>query len=186
MKSPTLGRRPSPTFNPTEEYPAREEQREFRPQTIIPVTETSEELASTQRPDRAQRLRPGKPRLRLLPDPARARSRDTAGAAIRLYLREIGQVKPLCPEEEIQLVARIRQGDAKARECLIKGNLRRVAEICREYENIGLPLLDLISEGNLGLLKAVQRFDPTNGGCFAEFSTWWIKQSIKRALARSS
>ena len=106
--------------------------------------------------------------------------------AIKLYLCEIGQVKQLTPEEEIGLVARTKRGDRKARERLIKGNLRRVIKISREYENIGLPLLDLISEGNFGLIKAVERFDPTKGNKFSIFSVWWIKQSIKRALANQS
>jgi DNA-directed RNA polymerase sigma subunit (sigma70/sigma32) len=106
--------------------------------------------------------------------------------AIKLYLREIGQVEQLTPEEEIELVARTKRGDRKARERLIKGNLRRVVKISREYENIGLPLLDLISEGNIGLMKAVERFEPTKGNKFSSFSAWWIKQSIKRALANES
>jgi RNA polymerase primary sigma factor len=106
--------------------------------------------------------------------------------AIKLCLCEIGHVKQLTPEEEIELVVRTKRGDREARERLIKGNLRRVVEISREYEDIGLPLLDLISEGNLGLMKAVGRFKPTKGNRFATFSTWWIKQSIKRALANQS
>ena len=103
--------------------------------------------------------------------------------AIKLYLYEIGQVKQLTPEKEIGLVVRTKRGDRKARERLIKGNLRRVVKISREYENNGLPLLDLISEGNIGLIKAVERFEPTKGNRFSTFSAWWIKQSIKRALA---
>jgi DNA-directed RNA polymerase sigma subunit (sigma70/sigma32) len=103
--------------------------------------------------------------------------------AIKLYLREIGKVKPLLPREEMEMVARTKKGDRKARERLIKANLRRVVEISRQYENIGLSLLDLISEGNIGLLKAVGRFEAANGTRFSTCSTWWIKQSIKRALA---
>jgi RNA polymerase primary sigma factor len=75
--------------------------------------------------------------------------------AIKLYLREIGQVKLLTPQEEIQLAARIKKGDKKARELMIKANLRLVVKIARDYDGIGLPLLDLISEGNIGLMKAV-------------------------------
>ena len=116
----------------------------------------------------------------------RQRSPRNGETAIKLYLREVGQVKLLTAREELHLVARVKKGDRKARERLIKGNLRRVAEISREYENIGLSLLDLISEGNLGLLKAVARFDPAKGIAFSTFSTWWIKQSVKRALSRSS
>jgi RNA polymerase primary sigma factor len=106
--------------------------------------------------------------------------------AIKLYLREIGQVKLLTPAEEIALAARIKKGDKKAREHMIKANLRLVVKIARDYEGIGLPLLDLISEGNIGLMKAVERFDPAKGGKLSTYGSWWIKQSIKRALANQS
>jgi len=106
--------------------------------------------------------------------------------AIKLYLREIGQVKLLTPQEEIELAARIKKGDKKAREHMIKANLRLVVKIARDYEGIGLPLLDLISEGNIGLMKAVERFDPAKGGKLSTYGSWWIKQSIKRALANQS
>jgi RNA polymerase primary sigma factor len=106
--------------------------------------------------------------------------------AIKLYLREIGQVKLLTPQEEIQLAARIKKGDKKAREQMIKANLRLVVKIARDYDGIGLPLLDLISEGNIGLMKAVERFDPKKGGKLSTYGSWWIKQSIKRALANQS
>jgi RNA polymerase primary sigma factor len=107
-------------------------------------------------------------------------------SAIRLYLREIGLVKLLTPQEEIVLAARIKKGDKKAREQMIKANLRLVVKIARDYEGIGLPLLDLISEGNIGLMKAVERFDPKKGGKLSTYGSWWIKQSIKRALANQS
>ena len=103
-----------------------------------------------------------------------------------LYLREIGRVKLLTPEEEIILAARIKNGDKKARERMITANLRLVVKIARDYEGIGLPLLDLISEGNIGLIKAVERFDPAKGGKLSTYGAWWIKQSIKRALANQS
>src|SRR5271170_3435210 len=90
----------------------------------------------------------------------RESERYDADTAIKLYLREIGQVKLLTPQEEIALAARIKKGDKKAREHMIKANLRLVVKIARDYEGIGLPLLDLISEGNIGLMKAVERFDP--------------------------
>lgn len=106
--------------------------------------------------------------------------------AIKLYLREVGQVKLLTPAEEIALAARIKKGDKKAREHMIKANLRLVVKIARDYEGIGLPLLDLISEGNIGLMKAVERFDPAKGGKLSTYGSWWIKQSIKRALANQS
>jgi RNA polymerase primary sigma factor len=113
-------------------------------------------------------------------------ARYDGDTSIRLYLREIGQVKLLTPDEEIQLAARIKKGDKKAREHMIKANLRLVVKIARDYEGIGLPLLDLISEGNIGLMKAVERFDPAKGGKLSTYGSWWIKQSIKRALANQS
>ena len=109
-----------------------------------------------------------------------------AHTAIHLYLREIGQVKLLTPQEEIELAAKIKKGDKKAREHMIKANLRLVVKIARDYDGIGLPLLDLISEGNIGLMKAVERFDPKKGGKLSTYGSWWIKQSIKRALANQS
>jgi RNA polymerase primary sigma factor len=116
----------------------------------------------------------------------REAARYDGDTAIRLYLREIGQVKLLTPQEEIELAARIKKGDKKAREHMIKANLRLVVKIARDYDGIGLPLLDLISEGNIGLMKAVERFDPKKGGKLSTYGSWWIKQSIKRALANQS
>lgn len=116
----------------------------------------------------------------------RERSSYDADTAIKLYLREIGQVKLLTPAEEIELAARIKRGDKKAREQMIKANLRLVVKIAHDYEGLGLPLLDLINEGNIGLMKAVERFDPAKGGKLSTYGSWWIKQSIKRALANQS
>ena len=116
----------------------------------------------------------------------REAERMDGDSAIRLYLREIGLVKLLTPQEEIELAAKIKKGDKKAREHMIKANLRLVVKIARDYEGIGLPLLDLISEGNIGLMKAVERFDPKKGGKLSTYGSWWIKQSIKRALANQS
>jgi RNA polymerase primary sigma factor len=118
--------------------------------------------------------------------PDRERGSYDGDTAIKLYLREIGQVKLLTPQEEIVLAAKIKKGDKKARELMIKANLRLVVKIARDYEGIGLPLLDLISEGNIGLMKAVERFDPSKGGKLSTYGSWWIKQSIKRALANQS
>jgi RNA polymerase primary sigma factor len=117
---------------------------------------------------------------------ARERSSYDGDTAIKLYLREIGQVKLLTPLEEIELAARIKKGDKKAREQMIKANLRLVVKIAHDYEGLGLPLLDLINEGNIGLMKAVERFDPAKGGKLSTYGAWWIKQSIKRALANQS
>jgi RNA polymerase primary sigma factor len=102
---------------------------------------------------------------------------------IKIYLREIGQIPLLTPREEIELAARIKKGDRPARVLMIKANLRLVVKIARDYANLGLPLLDLISEGNIGLTKAVERFDAAKDGKLSTCAAWWIKQSIKRALA---
>jgi RNA polymerase primary sigma factor len=116
----------------------------------------------------------------------RERTTYDGDTAIKLYLREIGQVKLLTVEEEIELAARIKKGDKKAREHMIKANLRLVVKIAHDYEGLGLPLLDLINEGNIGLMKSVERFDPAKGGKLSTYGAWWIKQSIKRALANQS
>jgi RNA polymerase primary sigma factor len=106
--------------------------------------------------------------------------------AFNLYLREVGQTPLLTVDEENKLAARIKKGDRKAREQMIKANLRLVVKIAREYEDYGMPLLDLINEGNMGLMKAVERFDPSKGAKLSTYSAWWIKQAIKRALANQS
>ena len=105
---------------------------------------------------------------------------------ISLYLREISQVPLLTPQEEIKLAAQIKRGSKKAREQMITANLRLVVKIAHDFSKYGLPLLDLISEGNIGLMKAVERFDPEKGGKLSTYASWWIKQSIKRALANQS
>jgi RNA polymerase primary sigma factor len=102
------------------------------------------------------------------------------------YLREIGRFPLLTPQQEIELAKKIKKGDTAARERMINANLRLVVTIARDYANLGLPLLDLISEGNLGLTKAVERFEPTKGAKLSTYAMWWIKQSIKRALANQS
>ena len=102
------------------------------------------------------------------------------------YLREIGRIPLLTLEQEIELAAKIKKGDAAARERMINSNLRLVVTIAHDYANLGLPLLDLISEGNIGLTKAVERFDPAKGAKLSTYAMWWIKQSIKRALANQS
>ena len=106
--------------------------------------------------------------------------------AITIYLREIGQMPLLTIEEEVELAARIKVGDEEARQKMVRANLRLVVKIAHDYARYGLPLLDLISEGNIGLMKAVERFDPAKGGKLSTYAAWWIKQSIKRALANQS
>ena len=102
------------------------------------------------------------------------------------YFGEIGTIPLLKPEEEIELAKRIRQGDKKALTKLIKSNLRFVVRIAYEYRNQGLPLCDLINEGNLGLIKAAHRFDETKGFKFISYAVWWVRQSIMQALAEHS
>ena len=106
--------------------------------------------------------------------------------SIKLYLQEIGKIPLLTQEQEVILAKRIRHGDKSARDLMIKSNLRLVVKIAHDYKDFGLPVLDLISEGNIGLIKAVERFDPEKGGKLSTYAAWWIKQSIKRALANQS
>ncbi len=107
-------------------------------------------------------------------------------SGIKQYLQEIGQIDLLTPEQEVQLAKRIAKGDKQARDMMIRANLRLVVKIANDYSNYGLPLNDLISEGNIGLIKAVERFDPDRGAKLSTYAAWWIKQSIKRALANQS
>lgn len=116
----------------------------------------------------------------------KAKAMESPDNNIGLYLREIGQVPLLTPKDEVTLAGQIKRGNKKARERMIKANLRLVVKIAHDFSNFGLPLLDLISEGNIGLMKAVERFDPKKGGKLSTYAAWWIKQSIKRALANQS
>jgi RNA polymerase primary sigma factor len=125
-------------------------------------------------------------RERVYVEPEIERRRYDSNSALNLYLQEIGRTPLLTPQEEIILAARIKKGDAPAREQMIKANLRLVVKIARDYEHYGMPLLDLINEGNIGLMKGVDRFDPSKGAKFSTYGAWWIKQSIKRALANQS
>lgn len=106
--------------------------------------------------------------------------------SIEKYLEEIGGFSPLPPEEEIELTRNIRKGNSEALDKLVKANLRFVISVAKEYQGQGLPLQDLISEGNLGLIKAAQRFDETRGFKFISYAVWWIRQSILQALAEQS
>jgi RNA polymerase primary sigma factor len=168
----------APARVPTEEEePARDDE-EPKPEDLA---KEEEALKAQEAEEPAAETSPEEP-----VEARRERSSYDGDTAIKLYLREIGQVKLLTPQEEIELAARIKKGDKRAREQMIKANLRLVVKIARDYEGIGLPLLDLISEGNIGLMKAVERFDPAKGGKLSTYGSWWIKQSIKRALANQS
>jgi RNA polymerase primary sigma factor len=150
-----------------------------------------------QRTYRAGRASLTPPRNRLTPsrlaqqatterEPVEPLAPDSPRDALQLYLREIGQVQLLTPKEEIVLARRIKRGDKAAREHMIKANLRLVVKIAHDYDGLGLPLLDLINEGNIGLMKGVERFDPKKGAKLSTYASWWIKQSILRALANQS
>lgn len=106
--------------------------------------------------------------------------------SVRLYLREIGRVKMIKPDEEIELARLIAKGDGEAKKKLIQANLRLVISIAKKYVNRGLPFQDLIQEGNLGLIRAAEKFDHTKGFKFSTYATWWIRQAISRGLADKS
>ena len=111
-------------------------------------------------------------------------NRETA--SLDKYLQEIGRVDLITADEEVELAKRIKEGDHPALERLVKANLRFVVSVSKQYQNQGLTLPDLINEGNLGLIKAAQRFDETRGFKFISYAVWWIRQSILQALAEQS
>src|SRR6185369_12004410 len=111
-------------------------------------------------------------------------NRETA--SLDKYLQEIGRVDLITAEEEVELARKIKQGDGSALERLIKANLRFVVSVAKQYQNQGLSLPDLINEGNLGLIKAAQRYDDTRGFKFISYGVWWIRQAILQALAEQA
>ena len=108
---------------------------------------------------------------------------DIADDSVRLYLREIGKIPLLTPEEELKLANRVVSGEKKAKDQMAEANMRLVVSIAKRYVGRGLDLLDLIQEGNTGLLRAVEKFDPSKGFKFSTYATWWIPQAITRAIA---
>src|SRR5438132_14068438 len=111
---------------------------------------------------------------------------NESDSGLNRYLQEIGRISLLTPQQEIELARKIKKGDAAARERMINANLRLVVTIARDYINLGLPLLVVISEGDIGLTKAVERFNPTKGAELSTYAKWWIKQSIRCAMADHS
>ncbi len=105
---------------------------------------------------------------------------------IKVYMQDIGQIPLVDSQEEVRLAGEIAAGSDEARAKLIRSNLRLVVKIAHDFKGLGLPLLDLISEGNIGLMRAVEKFDPAKGAKFSSYAAWWIKQSMRRALANQS
>ena len=108
---------------------------------------------------------------------------DIADDSVRLYLREIGKIPLLTAEEELALAKKVVKGDKRAKDAMAEANMRLVVSIAKRYVGRGLDLLDLIQEGNTGLLRAVEKFDPERGFKFSTYATWWIRQAITRAIA---
>lgn len=133
-----------------------------------------------------------KPRVKAVEAPLPPEANDSAEGtrpiadSYTIYLREVGQTPMITPAEEIALSKQIKKGNKAAREKMIKANLRLVVKIARDYENYGLPLLDLVSEGNIGLMKAVDRFDSNKGAKLSTYASFWIKQAIRSAISNQS
>ena len=129
---------------------------------------------------------PLEPLLDEADEDVREESREQSRANLGVYLTEIARIPLLSREEEHALARRVRAGDEAAKQRLIEANLRLVVQIARRYLNRGLPLPDLIEEGNLGLLRAAEKFDPERGTRFSTYATWWIRQAVARALANQA
>ena len=121
-----------------------------------------------------------------LVDPLELAAEYNLDDPVRMYLKEIGQVKLLTADEEIELAKRVSEGDKKAKDRLTEANLRLVVSIAKKYSGRGLHILDLIQEGNTGLIRAVDKFDYTKGNKFSTYATWWIRQAITRAIAHQA
>ncbi len=198
----------SVTPKPKPSTKAAEKARTKKPVAAKPVKEPKKLPVPSKMPDAVKPERPPKkplppaPKVRPAPAPAPAPARDSdtdptepglpweelsteERSPIRYYLDQIGKTPLLTLEQETALARRVLKGDEAARQQMIQANLRLVVRIAKDYDNFGLSLMDLISEGNFGLIKAVERFDPDKGGKLSTYASWWIKQAIKRALATS-
>jgi RNA polymerase primary sigma factor len=129
---------------------------------------------------------PLEPLLDEVDQDVREETREQSRGNLGVYLGEISGIPLLSRDEEHALATRVRAGDEKAKERMVEANLRLVVQIARRYRNRGLPLPDLIEEGNLGLLRAVEKFDPDRGTRFSTYATWWIRQAVVRALANQA
>ena len=141
---------------------------------------------SSREADEAVPDEPLEPLVDLVDEDVRDETRETSRANLGVYLSEIARIPLLTREEEQALARRVRAGDEAAKQRMIEANLRLVVQIARRYLNRGLPLPDLIEEGNLGLLRAVEKFDPARGTRFSTYATWWIRQAVTRALANQA
>ena len=141
---------------------------------------------SSREADEAVPDEPLEPLVNLVDEEVRDETRETSRANLGVYLSEISRIKLLTREEEQELARRVRAGDEAAKQRMIEANLRLVVQIARRYLNRGLPLPDLIEEGNLGLLRAVEKFEPERGTRFSTYATWWIRQAVTRALANQA
>ena len=152
---------------------------------------TVDDILDSFQPEEERRAEPEDSRPEPAEDAAPVELVDTDALAdeyqpddpVRMYLKEIGKVRLLTAEEEVALAQRIEAGDEEAKKRLTEANLRLVVSIAKRYVGRGMPLLDLIQEGNLGLLKAVEKFDHNKGCKFSTYATWWIRQAITRAIA---
>jgi len=129
---------------------------------------------------------PLEPLVDVVDDDVRDETRETSRANLGVYLAEIARIPLLTREEEHALAERVRAGDEAAKQRMTEANLRLVVQIARRYLNRGLPLPDLIEEGNLGLIRAVEKFEPARGTRFSTYATWWIRQAVTRALANQA